>query len=56
MSGLRKGRRVQYSVKQKATLAVEERTGISWRRPGLKVVDTIMLDVAKFSLNFRKVS
>lgn len=32
MEGWRNGRRVQYSVKQKVTEAVEERTGMRWRR------------------------
>lgn len=34
MSGRRKGNRVQYSVKQNATVAVDDRTGIRCRRPG----------------------
>jgi hypothetical protein len=38
MAGLRNGMRVQYSVKQKVTEAVEERTGMRWRREGRKEV------------------
>jgi len=33
ISGWRKGTKVQYSVKQKVTDAVEVRTGMSWVRP-----------------------
>lgn len=35
MLGFKKGIKVQYSVKQKLTDAVDERTGSRWRRPGM---------------------
>lgn len=35
MLGFKKGIKVQYSVKQKLTDAVDERTGRRWRSPGM---------------------
>jgi hypothetical protein len=43
MDGLRKGMRVQYSVKQNVTEAVEERTGMRWKREGRKEVAIVSL-------------